>query len=186
MKPELREWGDTVSRGLRSWQGFTWHAKELDLVGRSVELYYNVCCGHEWRRVHMLVKIHPPWTGSMGYKMPGFGGPGERLHRTEGVDSFWVWGKLAAVIEPKSPSSRPGKPSHASLWEAKALSSLLGTQATLSTQGWPCWPQPVETDWSMCWTWRRTTTWSRPWMTTPPPSRPSSLQVSPFLLPAPH
>lgn len=65
--------------------------------------------------------------------MPGFGGPGERLHRTEGVDSFWVWGKLAAVIEPKSPSSRPGKPGHASLWEAKALSSFLGTQATLST-----------------------------------------------------
>ena len=66
--------------------------------------------------------------------MPGFGGSGERLQRAEGVAPFWVWGKLATGIEPKTPSSR--KLSHVAIWEAKASSGLLGTQGySLHSQG---------------------------------------------------
>lgn len=60
--------------------------------------------------------------------MPGFGGPGAGLQIAEEIVPSWVWGKLAAVTEPKTPSSRLGKPSLIAMWEAKALSSLLGTQ----------------------------------------------------------
>lgn len=40
----------------------------------------------------------------------GLGASGETLQRAEGMAPFWVWGKLAAGIEPEPPSSEPGKP----------------------------------------------------------------------------
>lgn len=71
----------------------------------------------------------------MGYEMQGLGAL-ERLHKGKGVAPFWVWGKLAVVMEPKTPSSRPRKLSYAALCEAKASSNLLGTQShPLHSQG---------------------------------------------------